>query len=206
MCYIFHIIYLNYIGLRQLPSATAITKCYSNYQVLQQLPSVPIVPMMSCAPLFHTDIFIHIEIGEDTIIPLKKHTKRVVFTPETKTHDGLKPASLLLNDLVLYYLSIGGMNRCEEMVEYLINQCKIREFGDFRLHYIELETMAKDLLKRLESSEETPILIEGGGSNCILKTITIPNVKHLVIVLETTRNSMIGAGSFPYNPSSTDAS
>lgn len=113
--------------------------------------------------------------------PAIKTAKRVSFSEDTKSHDGLTPSTQLFDLLMINYLSIGGMHNVHEMTTFLESKDSSVDIPRRE----ELLSMGERLLSRIEESEGgVPILPIGGGSNCKVPKDIIPNLKHMLIVLK----------------------
>ena len=119
--------------------------------------------------------------------PTSKRVRRksVSFAGDVKEHDGQKHDTYIFEKVVVHYMKIGGMTCSSQMVCFLntinvsLNDtetiCKLKErINDFA-----------DRLVYYGSFKAIPVLPEGGGSCYKVGIVALPNIKHLIRVLET---------------------
>jgi hypothetical protein len=108
---------------------------------------------------------------------LKKH---ITFSPDTKTHDGLNPINTIYDNLIMYTVTSGAFESCDNVSKFI---CKYGQLDDYLDSVME---KVADLKMRLNNSNrKICILPTAGGSNAKLLKTALPNIEHLYLRLET---------------------
>jgi len=115
---------------------------------------------------------------------------RTIEIVDTKLTDDFCPMKQLFASLLMHYLAIGGMSRCEELITFIReNKITIESGISFMVLFDAMKQFAQNLELRMKetSASKTIIFPEGSKCNYKIPQEALANVTHLLIVIGETK-------------------